>query len=115
MLAEKFAKAATIIGQWPISAFQYFFPVIHDLRPGSGYLTNLEQRTTALATTSNYSKNLFARFVVFGEHDNVVEQDRFSGDPYPPKIIEGKDHATVCKPIPLTFEEPFDILTEALA
>ncbi len=114
MMLEKFAKAMHVVGQWPMAAFQYVYPVTIDLRPGSSYLRSLESRTTILSEGGKFLENVIPRFIAFGEMDKVVEQDRFSLDPYPPTVFENRDHVSVCKPISGKFEEPFELVAGVL-
>jgi pimeloyl-ACP methyl ester carboxylesterase len=111
MMLEKFAKARLVIGQWPLVAFNYAYPAVAELRPDSPYLKTLELRTDKAAKISQI---VLPRLIIFGEMDKVVGQGRFSIDPYPPVIFVDKDHTTVCKPRHGKFEEPYDLLAQAL-
>jgi len=93
------------------AAFKLACPPLRALEPGSQVLEELERRCTEIRKT-HAGASLRAAHVVWGQHDNVVENLMFADDPTS-EVIIGKGHSNVCKPSP-HFTRPLEILESHL-
>lgn len=93
------------------SLFRQRYPVLRALVPGSTVLRELEERTIELLRAPGGAP-LRAAGVVWGQHDNVVENLVFGDDP-PSEVILGKGHLDVCKPS-REFTRPLELLESLL-
>jgi hypothetical protein len=94
-----------------LKAFQFYSPLVEELRPDSDILKNLQERTKIAVAAG--SSTLRPVKVAIAEFENVVNNLPFQGDP-PPVVFAGTNHVSVCKP-KAGFQRPVDVVAECLS
>lgn len=78
----------------------YLYPVLQDLRPGSIFVADTAQRTTAAINNigNRAATSLVCNHVVHADGDRVVDiQAPFCSDPLPFEILYNHSHTSICK------------------
>ncbi|MGF6174286.1 alpha/beta fold hydrolase [Ensifer sp. 4252] len=73
----------------------YKVPILQDLRPNSGFITDTEANTLTRLTLGRL-RCLVAAKVTIGQYENTVEPGDFAQDP-PSYTADGRNHTDVCK------------------
>jgi pimeloyl-ACP methyl ester carboxylesterase len=95
-LAAQAITALPWVGNFLAPWIQYKFSVLQDLETASLTLKQLLDDTEK-ALKQAKATYLIATSVVFGEHERIVNPNRFCEDP-DLKVFKSKDHMQVCKP-----------------